>query len=336
MSEKPNSPPRPAASDRAAAPTDCVVCDSPVVGRVRWLGGRAYCERHYARARVGTRGTWIATGVLVAGLVLLALFMLAIGSNISDALGKDALVLVGLILAIVPVLLWLGVFYLQDRLEPEPHVYVLGVLVLGALLAGTIGEPLRRGFFALNRWQPENAAYSIVVHALIQGGIEALLVFLAIRFTVYLAAEFDERADGIIYGTAAGLGIATLLNFNYVLDHRGLQLDIGTSRIIIATLVQASLGGLIGYALGQLKFERQAPYFVALFVGLAALLNGVFDWLQTAVTTQDLGYKAWAGVAVAAIYAVVILGVVFYLVRRDVQETMALTGPLRVASGAED
>jgi RsiW-degrading membrane proteinase PrsW (M82 family) len=335
MSETPNSPPVAQDGGRTGGAVNCVVCDHPIVRQVRWLGGRAYCERHYARARTGSRGTWIATGALVAGLVLVALFMLAVGSSISDALGKNALVLVGLFLAIVPVLLWLGVFYLQDRLEPEPLTYVLGVLVLGALLAGTIGEPLRRGFFELQRWQPENAAYSIVVHALIQGGIQALLVFLAVRFTVFLAGEFDERADGIVYGTAAGLGIATLLNFNYVLDHRGLQLDVGTSRIIVAALVQAALGGLIGYALGQVKFERHAPYYVAVFVAAAAVLNGVFAWLETAVTTQDLGYKAWEGVGVAAIYAVVILGLIFYLVRRDVQETLALGGR-PVAAGAED
>lgn len=320
-----------------AAPVNCVVCDRPITsGRIHWLGGRAYCDRHYSNATAGGRGHWPATGGLVVGLVVLALAMLAIGPRISDALGKDALVAVGLILAILPVVLWLGVFYLQDRLEPEPKSYVLGMVVLGALLAGTIGEPLRRDFFELPKWQPENWFYAIVVNTLIQGAIQALLVFLAVRFTVYLSSEFDERADGVIYGTAAGLGIATLINFNYVFDHRGLQLDVGTSRIIIVALVQAALGGLIGYGLGQVKFERHAPSYVALFVGLAALLNGIFGWLQTAVTTQDLGYRAWTGVALAAVYAIVILGAVFILIRRAVQETLSLGTRRPSAAGTEE
>lgn len=337
MSEQPSSPAEGQPPGAGQPPVNCVVCDRPITsGRVHWLGGRAYCDRHYSNATQGGRGHWPATGVLVAGLVVLALVMLAIGPRISDALGKDALVAVGLILAILPVVLWLGVFYIQDRLEPEPKAYVLGMVVLGALLAGTIGEPLRRDFFELPKWQPENWFYSIVVHSLIQGAIQALLVYLAVRFTVYLSSEFDERADGVIYGTAVGLGFATLLNFYYVFDHRGLQLDVGTSRIIVVALVQAALGGLIGYGLGQVKFERHNPYYAAIFVALAAILNGVFVWLQTAVTTADLGYRAWAGVALAAIYAIVILGAVFILIRRAVQETLSLDARRPTAAGTED
>ena len=99
---------------------------------------------------------------------------------------------------------------------------------------------------------------------MIQGVIQATVVYITVRYTVFLSDEFDERADGIIYGTAAGLGSAMMLNFHYVLDHPGLQLDVGTARIIVAALVLASLGGLVGYGLGQVKFERHSPWFAAL------------------------------------------------------------------------
>ena len=313
----------------------CVVCHRLIGGRVRTIGGRPYCAEHYARATLGSRGTWAAAGALLAGLFLLGLLMLAVGPEISDELDEGPLVAIGLFLAVLPALLWLGVFRQLDRLEPEPHHYLLSVLLLGALLAGTIGEPLRRGLFDLHRWQPDGAFISIVVHALLQGVIQALIVYVAVRYTVFLSDEFDERADGIIYGTAAGLGIATLLNFNYVLDHRGLELDVGTARIIVTALTLAALGGVVGYGLGQVKFERHGPFFAAAFVWLAALLNGIFDWLQSEVTTRDLGYEAWPAVLVAAIFAAVVLGFVYFLLRRAVVETLALAGRSRLVAAEE-
>jgi RsiW-degrading membrane proteinase PrsW (M82 family) len=322
----------------AVPPTDgdmeCVVCHRPNSGKLHMLGGRPYCNEHYARATMGSRGTWPAMVAMVIGLVALALIMLGIGDNISDELSNDWIALVGLILAIVPALLWLSVFRLLDRLEAEPHSFLLSVLVLGALMAGTIGEPLRRNLLDLNTWRPETWFYSIVVQTLTQGIIQAVIVYLVVRFTVYLSDEFDERADGVIYGTAAGLGISVLLNFYYVLDHRGLDLDIGTTRIIVTALTQAALGGIVGYGLGQVKFEKHAPWFAAIFVAVAAILNGVFDWLQSEVTATDLGFEAWRGVLVAALFAVAVFGAVFYLLRSAVSETLHRAGrPIPVTEG---
>lgn len=305
---------------------ECVVCQRPVTGKIRTLGGRTYCQEHYARATMGSRGTWPAMTAMVLGLVVLAVVMLAVGKSISNELGDNWIVLIGLILAIVPAVLWLGVFRQLDRLEAEPHSFLFSTLVLGALIAGTVDEPLRRSLLELNTWRPETWFWSILVQTLTQGVVQALTVYVVVRFTVYLTDEFDERADGVIYGTAAGLGIATLLNFNYVLDHRGLNLDVGTTRIIVNALAQAALGGIVGYGLGQVKFERHAPWFAAVFVAVAALLNGCFDWLQSEVTARELGFQAWRGVLVAGLFAVAVFGVVFYLLRSAVSETLTLAG----------
>jgi RsiW-degrading membrane proteinase PrsW (M82 family) len=273
---------------------------------------------------------------MVLGLVVLALIMLVVGDDISANLGDNWLVLIGLILAIVPAVLWLGVFRQLDRLEAEPHSFLFSTLVLAALIAGTIDEPLRRNLLHLNTWRPDNWFYAIVVQTLTLGVIQAVTVYAVVRFTVYLTDEFDERADGVIYGTAAGLGIATLLNFNYVLDHRGLNLDVGTARIIVTALAQAALGGIVGYGLGQVKFEKHAPWFAALFVAAAAFLNGCFDWLQSEVTARELGFQAWRGVLVAGVFAVAVFGVVFYLLRSAVSETLKLAGrPTPVPSGEQ-
>ena len=314
---------------------NCVCCHRPIQGRVRTIGDRPYCAEHYARATLGSRGTWPALGAMLVGLLMLALVMLAVGSRISDALDDRWLILVGLALAIVPTLLWLGVFRELDRLEPEPHQYLLSVTILAALLTGTIGEPLRRDAFALHTWQPDAWYWSIPVNAMIQGVIQATVVYVTVRYTVFLSEEFDERADGIIYGTASGLGAAMLLNFHYVLDHPGLRLDVGTARIIVTALVLASLGGLVGYGLGQVKFERHSPWFAALFVVAAALLNGSFDWLVTEFSRGQFGSEGWLTVLAATLFALIVLGIVYALLQHAVRETRAAEdrAPLTAGEG---
>src|SRR5688500_5998860 len=47
-------------------------------------------------------------------------------------------------LAAVPAALWLGFFYLQDRHEPEPKDFVIGIFVLGALVAAPVSDFLLR------------------------------------------------------------------------------------------------------------------------------------------------------------------------------------------------
>lgn len=311
---------------------ECVVCHRPVTGKIHYLGGRTYCDEHYARATMGSRGTWPAMTAMIVGLVAIALVMVAIGDTISDELSDNWLVAIGLVLAVVPSVLWLLVFRRLDRLEAEPHSFLFTTMILAALIAGTVDEPLRRGLLDLHQWRPETWFSSILVHSLTQGIVQALTVYVVVRFSTYLTDEFDERADGVIYGTAAGLGIAALLNFNYVLDQRGLNLDVGATRIIVNALALAALGGIVGYGLGQVKFERHVPWFAVLFVLLSAFLNGCFDWLQSEVTARDLGIEAWRGVVVAGAFALTVFGVVYFLLRSAVAETLSLAGRSTPAS----
>jgi RsiW-degrading membrane proteinase PrsW (M82 family) len=91
--------------------------------------------------------------------------------------------------------------------------------------------------------------------------------------------EFDERVDGVIYAIAAGLGLATILNFEYVYSRNGVDLDIGSIRMVINTLAHASFAGVMGYFLGQARFEKTPVYYLPAGLTLAAVLNGLFFFL---------------------------------------------------------
>jgi RsiW-degrading membrane proteinase PrsW (M82 family) len=260
---------------------------------------------------------------LFAGLVAFALLMQQIGPALTPLLTGGALVIAGLVMAVLPALIWLFVFRHLDRLEPEDLHHLLGVMILGALLGGAVGDPLRRGVYGMHLWSESRWMWAIPIYALTQGLLLALTIYLTVRFSVFLIQDFDERADGVIYGTAAGLGVAVFYNIRYLMDAGALRLDVGVARMIIAALVFASIGGLIGYGLGQVRFEPHSVWYLPGIVLLAALITGIYEWLASETFSRSLGYTAWVSVLIAAALGATLFGVINVLVRSAIHETLA-------------
>jgi RsiW-degrading membrane proteinase PrsW (M82 family) len=311
----------------APASTDCVVCNHPITGRVYTVGDRSYCHEHYVRA-FKRRGTWPTVWILFAGLVALGLLMQQVGPALTPLLTGGTLIVAGLILAVLPALIWLFVFRHLDQLEPENLHHLLGVMILGALVGGAIGDPLRRGVYGMDLWSESRWFWAIPIYTLTQGLLLALTIYATVRFSAFLIHDFDERADGVIYGTAAGLGVAVFYNIRYLIDAGSLRIEVGVARTIIAALVFASIGGLIGYGLGQIWFEPHSIWYLPGIVLLAAFLTGIYEWLSSEAVSRSLGYTAWVSVLIAAAFGAVLFGVINVLVRSAIRETVATgTGP---------
>lgn len=299
----------------------CCVCHRPVGSEERRLGGRIYCEYHYDRATRDRASVWRAgLGSIVGQVVFVALVELLL-LLVEPTLTGWALIAAGLALALIPALLWLLFFYQQDRLEPEPRGYVLGVFALGALLARAVGLPLLEDVFTVGRWLPVEGWSNILGSILVVGFTHEFLKYAAVRYAIYPSIEFDERIDGVVYGTAAGLGYATMLNLHYVVSSGGVNLRAGVIRIVVTALAQASFAGLTGYFLGRAKFEKRPIWWLPGGVALAAVLNGLFTYLRGELTTTGLGlagggFNPWPGLFLAAAVAAVTFGVLFYLIRR--------------------
>ena len=312
-----NQPPIPP----APAPTP------PVEGRAKktyTIGGRVYTRdeyMHLARENKAAAGPLLVT----VGAVVIFAAILAVLFGLLDWKIEGAwLVVAGLVMAIVPALIWLFAFLQQDRLEPEPKRYVFGVFILGALLAQAVGQPLIRDFFGIQNWASGNALVNILASILIAGFIQEFLKYAAVRYTVFYSAEFDERVDGIIYGAAAGLGYATMLNMQYIISNGGVDLGIGVMRVATTALAQASFAGVVGYFLGIAKFERKGPLWLPLGLTLAAVLNGVVSYVLGQVTRLGgFSFNPWYGLVVAVIIAGGTFYALFMLIRRLNAATLA-------------
>jgi RsiW-degrading membrane proteinase PrsW (M82 family) len=276
------------------------------------------------RVAAERRGLWLASALALVGLLaFVLLFNFALPAP-GAGLGTAARVGLGLVLAAVPAALWLVFFYSLDRAEPEPKRMVFNVLALGALLFAALQPPLL-ALLGVDEWLYATWWSRLIGGILVVGVIEQTLVWLAVRFAVFDHPEFDERVDGVIYAVAAGLGVATVINFRYVLEYGGVDLDVGSIRVVVNALAHAAFAGVLGYFIGQARFERVPVYYLPAGLGLAALLNGLlFFLLERTPATVLQGQKPWLDLVLAALVAIGALALVFWLIARANEETRRL------------
>lgn len=247
-------------------------------------------------------------------------------------------ILAGILLALVPAGLWLVLFYLQDRFEPEPKAEVARTSVIGLALAGAIGLPLVQQVFRLPEWQYRDLTATILGAIFIAGAIEAFIVYAAVRYFIYPSPQFNERTDGVIYGTAAGLGYATALNVQFILSSGGVAIGAGTVHMAGVALAHAAFGGLLGYFLGRAKLEREPIWWLPSGLLLTTVLIGLFNTLRSQIQTGRLlpgmliPLPSFTGLLLAAVLALVVALVITWLMRRDT--ALALSGQ-RVAPPAD-
>jgi RsiW-degrading membrane proteinase PrsW (M82 family) len=292
------------------------------------IGKRWFCASHFERATYERRGTWRSILILIVALVVFVGVIFALDAVIKPVFTTATLVLTGIILALVPAAIWLILFYQQDRLEPEPVGYVLGVFVLGALLAAAVGTPLLENVFRIGNWLYTDTLTTILGGILVIGFVQEFLKYAAVRYSIYGSSEFDEPTDGIIYATAAGLGYATVINVQFVVGNGGVDLGAGIITMAVVALAQASFAGITGYFLGRAKFENEPAWWMPLGVTLAAIANGLFNWLRGLVTRGSISMAGstgspWFGLILAAVVAAGIMLLLIWLIRRNIKSALA-------------
>lgn len=303
----------------------CTVCGNP---GTRSIGGRRFCEKHFSSARRVRKHAWRDQAFLLVGLLLFVGLVFVLDGILKPVFSGSSLVWAGVILALVPAGIWMVFFYWQDRLEPEPKGYILAVALLGGMLAAAIGIPLIENVFRVSKWLYADTLTTILGSILVIGFIQESLKFFGVRFSVFSSLEFDEATDGVIYGTAAGLGYATMLNIQFVVSNGGVGLGASVIHMAVVALAQASFSAISGYFLGRSKFEKHSFLWLPSGLALAAVANGIFNWLrglvvQNRISLGGSGSNPWMGLLLAAVFSLATTGIILWLVQRNTKATLA-------------
>ncbi|HLF26597.1 MAG TPA: PrsW family glutamic-type intramembrane protease [Anaerolineae bacterium] len=315
-----------------AAQVCCVDHERP---GTKTIGGRWFCDEHYAKATYKRAGAFRSEILAIIGLFIFVAAVVALDTVLTPDLTGSTLLLVGVVLAIVPAALWLIFFYQQDRLEPEPVGHVARMFVIGLALAGAIGIPLTDQLFRVQDWLYRDSGAGVGLSQIlgsifVVGVVGAFIVYATVRYFIFDSPEFDERSDGVIYGTAAGLGYATALNLQFILLNGGAALGTGEIFVVEVALAHAAFGGLLGYFIGRSKLEQEPVWWLPLGLVLTALLNGAFNILRGQLETGTISIGAqtgalpsFTGLLLAGGLAVVVAGIVYYLINRDIARSLS-------------
>jgi len=265
------------------------------------------------RTRRGGPGRALGAVALVL-LILAGLFTLLL---IGVEVGPVAL-LTGIVLAVLPVPIYIALALFVDRFEPEPPRLLAWSFFWGAtgatliaLIANTAGQSAVGGAFGSAVGELYGASLSAPI---VEEGAKALVLFAIYRWR---RAEFDGVLDGIVYAAMVGLGFAFTENILYY-GRTALEGGIPLAatffvRGVLSPFAHPVFTGITGVGLGlaalRTGVSRRIIPVVALLAAMflhslwntSAGIGGGLGFLTVYVLVMVPVFFALAGVAVVAL-----------------------------------
>lgn len=195
---------------------------------------------------------------------------------------------------LLPSLLWLFFWLLEDRCQPEPKRYIL-LTFLAGMLAVLVVLPIEKA--AMMYW---TGAPLLLAWAIAEEVLKVVAAAFALR-----SRMFDEPIDAVIYMVTAALGFAAAENALFLLGPLSsgdvLKSIISQDlRFIGATLLHTLASATVGYAIALTYFKPRIVRARALGLGLilAVALHTVFNFfiLNNSDTAFTVFVCTWAGI----------------------------------------
>jgi len=186
----------------------------------------------------------------------------------------------GLLFIVVALVWWL------DRYDREPLHLVAAVFLWGALVSPTVSFIAVAAIDRFVQGSIPTESLGLIGISFFSPFVEETIKAVGVLLVVLLTDRFDNPTDGVVYGTAVGLGFAVTENFFFALG--AIAESSGTGDILILVggrtllsagvhaLSGAAFGGLLGYAVLSSKKEARLGWLLAglmLAFGLHAAWN---------------------------------------------------------------
>ena len=200
-----------------------------------------------------------------------------------------------LFVVVAPIVFWLWFFRRLDRREPESGKFLFQIFRFGilAIVAALVIETIiDRTFFPeaiefMSTYEDVNVDPAVIglvaMSFFLAGPVEEIVKYLILKKVTFKNPEFNQIADGIIYGTTLALGFVFIENTAYFYDiytnmSEEFRFTIVLFRGTATTLLHVVSTGILGLYLGRAKFEKDPSNRLALKgVAIASLIHGLFN-----------------------------------------------------------
>ena len=219
------------------------------------------------------------------------------------------LILISILAATIPMILYLVLIWRFDIYEREPFR-----LVFQSYLWGAIGAILLALLFSiflntgLSFFFPSKKLLSRIDTFYIAPFVEEITKGLFLLILVN-SKRFDNVTDGLVYGGAIGLGFGMTENFLYFISY-GKSFPELFSLIIIRTFFSAVMHcvstGTLGAFLGYAKFNKTVHKIALPFIGLIIAMFIHFSW------NYSVSYKSTAGLGFLFMFLTILVFIVVY------------------------
>lgn len=209
---------------------------------------------------------------------------------------------------VLPALALMTLVDLLDAKRPEPHWQVRKVALLGGLSVLPVygAQWLLRRAVTLDP-VPQAFFDGVVSAALLEEGVKALVLWLS----VWRHPAFDERLDGVVYATRAGLGFALVENVLALGSTTTGWGFVGTFvlRAFFAVPCHAIAAGFMGDLAARRRFDGRGPGLAGGLL-VAVALHGLYDVSLSLITLPGVDFRAMVALSVVPV-AVVLVGFVW-------------------------
>lgn len=234
----------------------------------------------------------------------------------------------------IPALVAMWLVDRLDRKRPEPaglrrKVAFVGMLsVIPAILLGSL---LTEAGSALDpQFTYQGASWNAFVLA---AAVEEACKIAVVYWIVWRRPEFDERMDGIVYASRAGLGFALVENVFYLLGQTTLtgQVSVWIARALLAVPGHAMWTGMIGAMAARRRFDGKGLGLVGGYL-LAVAFHGAYD--VAIFVQQPMHIEGHGDIAPALTAIPVVLTVIAFFVLRSMARTALQLDDAEAASVA--
>jgi RsiW-degrading membrane proteinase PrsW (M82 family) len=248
--------------------------------------------------------------------------------------------------AVAPALLLLWLIVAADS-RPEPPRVVWIAFGLTGVLAMPVG--LVEAWLQAHVHFTANPTLAPFEKALVLAGMpEEIFKVSIIAAVARRTRYFDEPMDGVVYGTAVGLGFATVENVLYVLSAKTAWESVAILRALLSVPFHGALGAIAGAYIARARFSgvlgshrsehwhRYRMFAAAYLVPIvmhAAFDGAMFTLSSAGPKVTETGEGAgWVGLMLIVAFADAIGGIVFaiLLARRIARRQRAVVNTKRL------